>query len=192
MPNRDAQVHDERTICVEFELTPEEWVEVSLDHAARSPLVSAAVRNVRVIFVLIVALLALLSLVQGSGFAAMVWLFLGAFGFAALGPALERGRRQQYVKYAETGIANGMFGRHRVTIGPEGMRDATELYEWLTRWPAIERVEEGSGAFLIYTGPNALQPIPHSAFPDAESLRRFSDGFYALRAAGTADRLPEG
>lgn len=171
-------------MTVEFELTPEEWVEVSLEHAARSPLVSAAVKNVRLIYVLIVGLLALLSLVQDSTFGAWVWVLLGAVGFAALGPALEKGRKQQYEKYAATGIANGMFGRHRVTIGPEGMRDATDLYEWLTRWPAIERVEEGSGAFLIYTGPNALLPIPHSAFPDPASLRRFSDAFYALRAAG--------
>lgn len=195
MPEREDQIHDaaregERTISVEFELTPEEWVEVSLEHASRSPLVGAAVKNVRVIFGLIVVVLGLLFLMLGSAFAAVVWLILGAMGFAGIGPLLVRGRKEQYEKYARSGIANGMFGKHRVTISPDGMRDATELYEWLTRWPAIERVENGAGAFLIYTGPNALLPIPHSAFPDAESVRRFGDVFYRLRQAGAAPELP--
>lgn len=119
------------------------------------------------------------------------WVLAGAGAMAFMNPALRAGRRAQTRKYAESGIANGMFGPHRVELRPEGMLDATEGYEWLTRWSAIERVEEGEGAFLVYTGPNALLPIPHTAFPDSSSLRRFSDAFFTLRESDRAKRLAD-
>jgi len=72
------------------------------------------------------------------------------------------------------------------------MLDATEGYDWLTRWSAIDRVEESEGAFLVYTGPNACLPIPHSAFRDSATLRRFADAFYRLRQSGGHGVLPGG
>ncbi len=119
----------------------------------------------------------------------MIWLAAGGIVLAALNPIIRRSRRKQLEEFAATGIAHGMFGPHRVELRPEGMVDATEGYEWLTRWAAIDRVEESEGAFLIYTGPNAYLPIPHSAFRDSASLRRFSDVFYRLREAGRAPHL---
>jgi hypothetical protein len=85
------------------------------------------------------------------------------------------------------GIANGMFGHHRVELRAEGVLDVTSGYEWMTRWTAIDRVEEVNGTFLVYTGPNAFLPIPSSAFPDADTLRAFGDRFYgSLERSGTA------
>jgi hypothetical protein len=177
-------------VQVAFELTPEEWVEVSLQHSSKSPQVREATRNVRVLFGALIAVAALLSILDGGTTAAVVWLAAGSVVMAAMNPLLRASRRKQVRQYAESGIANGMFGPHRVELRPEGMLDATEGYEWLTRWSAIERVEEGEGAFLVYTGPNALLPIPHSAFRDGAELRRFSDAFYALRDPDRQPRLP--
>jgi hypothetical protein len=173
-------------VGVSFELTPEEWVEVSLEHTARSEFVRAAMRRIRGLYGAIVGLGALLAVLGGSPPYALVVLLAGGLAFAFLEPSVRRARRNQFAQFAEKGIANGMFGPHRVELRPEGMLDATEGYEWLTRWSAIDRVEEGEGAFLIYTGPNAFLPIPHSAFRDSATLRRFSETFFSRLEAGRA------
>lgn len=177
-------------VAVEFELTPEDWVEVSLHHSWRSKPLGEARRTVRLLLVAIFALLMVLFLLLGSTALAVTVLFAGGVLLAALDPLLRSSQRSQLRKVAAAGLAHGTFGRHRVELRPEGMLDVTEAYQWLTRWPAIDRVEEGQGAFLIYTGPNALLPIPHSAFRDGSSLRRFSEAFYRLRDRGLEESLP--
>jgi hypothetical protein len=168
-------------VLVEFELTPEEWVEVSLQHAAKQPQILKAVRNMRMAFAVLMLALAALFFLGGMSGAGYVFLIAAVFMSATMGPMIRSAQRKRTLEYARSGIANGMFGPHRVELRPEGMLDVTEGYEWLTRWGAIERVEEGEAAFLVYTGPNSLLPIPHSAFRDSASLRRFSDAFFALR-----------
>jgi len=168
-------------VTVAFELTPEEWVEVSLQHSATQPQIVKATRSARRSFAVLMALLAFLFFLNGMAGSAYVFLIAAVLGMATLGPLIRRSQRKRTLEYARTGIQNGMFGPHRVELRPEGMLDVTDGYEWLTRWAAIDRVEEGEAAFLVYTGPNALLPIPHSAFRDSESLRRFSHTFFALR-----------
>lgn len=189
---REAEPSVPGPIAVEFELTPEDWVEVSLEHSWRSKQLREARRTIRALVATIFVVLALLGLLNGSTGMAVVSLLVGGVLFAALDPLLRSSQRSQLRRFAVTGIANGMFGRHRVELRPEGMLDATEGYDWLTRWPAIDRVEEGEGAFLVYTGPNALLPIPHSAFRDSATLRSFADAFYQLRQSGEQGVLPGG
>lgn len=177
-------------IAVEFELTPEEWVEVSMEHTWRSRQLRESRRTVRWLVVAIFVLLALLSLLDGATGFALLWLLGGGVLLAALDPLLRSSQRKALWKFAATGIANGMFGRHRVELRPEGMVDVTDGYEWLTRWRAIERVEDTEGSFLVYTGPNACLPIPHSAFRDSASLRQFADTFYRLHEGGREEALP--
>lgn len=176
-------------VAIEFELTPEEWAEASLAHVVKSPLMKEATRRVQVSFAVIVVCLALIGLLEGSTSLAVTFLLTGLVAMAFMGPALRSGRRRQTLKYARDGIANGTFGHHRIELRPEGMLDRTEGYQWLTYWPSIDRVEEGEGSFAIYTGPNAVVIIPHTAFPDAASLRRFSETFFALREEYPRDRL---
>lgn len=192
-PTEREQAAAPPPVSIEFELTPEDWVEVSMEHSSRSVMLREARRNIRFLLAAVFVVMALFGLLDGSTSIALFWLFGGGVAFAALDPLLRSSQRKQLRKVAESGIANGMFGRHRVELTAEGMRDATAGYEWLTRWPAIERVEESEGAFLVYTGPNALLPIPHSAFRDAATLRRFADTFYQLRSqAGQGALPPEG
>jgi len=179
-------------VAIEFELTPEDWAEMSVAHARKSPLMKAAMRRVRVSFAIIVACLALIGVLEGSMGLAVTFLLTGAVGMALMGPALRSGRRKQTLKYAREGIANGTFGHHRIELLPHGMLDSTEGYEWLTYWSSIDRVEEGEGSFAIYTGPNAVVIVPHTAFPDSASLRCFSETFYALRESYMHDRLEAG
>lgn len=177
-------------VAVEFELTPEDWVDVSIQHAWRSKPLAEARRMVRFLLIAIFALLMVLFLLQGSTALAVTVLFAGGVLLAVLDPLLRSSQRGQLRKVAAAGLAHGTFGRHRVELRPEGMLDITDSYQWLTRWHAIDRVGEGHGAFLIYTGPNALLPIPHSAFRDGASLRQFSEAFYRLREGGSEEALP--
>ena len=176
--------------CVEFELTPEEWVEVSLQHSLEHPMTRKAMGRVRALFAALMVVLALLTVLGGFGSLALVWILGGGVAFAALGPLLRHSQQTHFRRYAEQGIANGTFGHHRVELREDGFLDATDAYERLTRWPAIERVEQGEHAFLIYMGPNAFMPIPHSAFADSAALRRFSDVFHTLRGAEAPPELP--
>jgi len=171
-------------VSVEFELTPEDWVEAAMEHAARSPMAQLAKRNVQVLFAALVAVGALLSLVSGFTSGALIWLLAGGLAFTLVRPLIRSTRRKQFGQFAEGGIANGMFGPHRVELTADGMLDSTGGYEWLTRWSAIESVEEGEGAFHIYTGRDSFLPIPYTAFPDSVTLRRFGDTFYQRLAAG--------
>ncbi len=172
--------------AVEFELTPEDWVEASVEHAERHPMTRKAFVHIRGLFAALMVVLALLTWTVGLGSTALVWLLGGGVGLAALGPLLRNAQRTSYRRYAEAGIANGTFGHHRIELRPDGLLDVTEAYERLTRWSAVERVEQGQHAFLVYLGPNAFLPIPHSAFRDAEALRGFGDAFHALRAGAEA------
>jgi hypothetical protein len=180
------------TVSVEFELTPEEWVEVSIQHHAGSAEVRRAERTAMGLFVTIVLVGALLSLVSGSGAASLTWLLAGGIGIALLRPLIRRAREKQFGQFARSGITNGLFGPHRVELREEGVLNATEGYEWLVRWSAIERVEEGEGSFLVYNGPNSFMVIPHSAFRDAAGLRRFADVFFERLGAARARQLEPG
>lgn len=178
------------TIAVEFDLTPEEWVELALEHNRRSPMYRNAIRSGQRSFGLLVVLLALLGLLNGYGLFAMTFLFVGAGVTVFLPRILERSHRKQYEKLARQGIQNGMFGTHRIELLDEGVFDDTDAYRKLTRWHAIDRVAEGPGAFLIYLGSDAFLPIPHSAFRDAETLRAFADRFF--ERVGKGQEVGEG
>lgn len=184
--------HTPEPESVEFELTPEEWIEVSVQHSSTSPQVREAHRTVQILIGALIVLAALISVLDGSATAGLIWLFVGVVVMAFMRPALRAGQRKQITKYAQTGITNGMFGPHRVELHPEGLLDSTDGFEWLARWSSIERVVDGEGCFLIYTGPNALLPIPHSAFRDSAALRRFSDAFFALKEADEKKRVVGG
>ncbi len=182
----------DETVSVEFELTPEDWVEVCAAHSLASPLTRKSLTQVRQLFVVICLLLGILQVLSGFGFGALICVIGAAAGYAALPSLLSRAHRSQFRKASREGIANGTFGPHRVELLEEGVLDVTSGYEWLTRWSSIERVEEQSGTFMIYSGANAFLPIPASAFPDSATLRRFGDRFFAHleRVRGLPDEQP--
>lgn len=170
-------------MTVEYELTHDEYVDACAHHMASSPLVQGPVRKVQLLVFLLCATIGLLQLLAGWPVAAGL---MGVFGVGlALGtPALtRRAQRRQLLRTAASGLVNGMFGRHRVTLLPEGIRDETEGYEWLIRWSAVEGVQEAGGVLMIYLGTNAFLPVPITAFSDRASALAFRDRFLELSAA---------
>jgi hypothetical protein len=173
---------------VEFEITPEDWERVNAEHVFASPLYAEAARNMRVVVGLLAVTLAALGFVIGSSTVAFFFLLAAAPLVAAVGPLTRRAQRDSLRKLARQGIANGVFGSHRVEVRPDGLFHSTHAFDSLLRWHAIERVEEVAGHFFVYTGPNAFLPIPVTAFRDAEALRDFADAFQQRMAA--AGSLP--
>lgn len=179
-------------VAVEFELTPEEWIEAQAVHLESLPMVTRAIRTVQGLFLAITVLLGVLELLQGQALLAGLSVALGLAVTPFLPALMRHSQRRQLTKVATRGLAHGTFGPHRLELREEGMLDVTSGYEWLTRWEAIDRVEQAENLFLIYTGPQAYLPVPVSAFPDSAALREFSDAFFAR--VGEADQrraLPE-
>ena len=174
----------EQAVSVEFDLTPEEWVDVAVEHSLGSELFQSALRKGQAAFAGIVGLLAILGFAAGYPALTLVWLFAGAVGTVLLPRSFERAQRKQYTDIAAGGITNGMFGTHRVRLSDDGIVDETDAYVRLTRWHAVDRVVDGPGAFMIYFGSDAFLPVPHSAFRDSATLRAFSEYFFKhLRSA---------
>jgi len=166
------------TVAVEFELTPEDWEDVNAVHLFDSSLQRRALGRSRVAIGLLFATLAALMALLGFGMGAVVF-GAGALAMPALmGPMHEHAQRRALRKMAEEGISVGTFGRHRIEVRSDGLFHATHAYETLLRWHAIQEVKSRDGHFLVYFGPNAFLPIPDTAFPNAETLRRFADAFY--------------
>jgi hypothetical protein len=179
-----------RTLAAEYELTPEDWEAVNVEHLVDSPLYREASQKTRVIVGLLFLTLALFSLVLGSLLGGFVFALAGPAMVAAVGPLQRSAQENSMRKLSRQGVSNGLFGPHRVEVRREGLFHATDAYESLIRWHAIEGVRERAGHFFVYTGPNAFLPIPVTAFHDATHLREFSDAFHQEMARGL--RQPEG
>lgn len=175
-------------VGVEFDLTPEEWVDLAVEHNRNSDIVKKATRNGQLSLIGITVILGILALLAGYPAFTLAWLFAGAIGVVLLPRQFERAQRKQYEAIARGGITNGMFGTHRVRLLADGIMDETDAYQRLTRWHAVEKVVDGPGSFMIYFGSDAFLPVPHSAFRDSSQLRAFSERFFALTSGGTPPR----
>jgi len=71
------------------------------------------------------------------------------------------------------GRNRGLFGRHRVTISPEGVTDSGEHGQTSTAWRAVERVAAADEHVFIYTNALAAGIIPRRAFADASGFGEF-------------------
>lgn len=171
-------------VSVEYDLTPEEWVDLAVEHNRNSDVVKQASRNGQLALAGITAILGILALLAGYPAFTLLWLFAGAIGVVLLPRQFEGAQRKQYETVARGGIMNGMFETHRVSLLEDGIMDETDAYQRLTRWHAVEKVVDGPGSFMIYFGSDAFLPVPHSAFRDSSELRAFSERFFALTGGG--------
>lgn len=174
-------------VAVEYELTREDWVAAVARYIQRSGTSRRALRAFRLAFGLAVATLALLLLWDGALAGAIIAALFGA-GWVAATPSVTRwSQRRQLRRIADEGVANGTFGRHRVVLTDEGILDSAEGFDWLIHWDAVERVEDGGNALLVYNGLHSFLAIPLHAFPDRATFEAFSDRFF--RGLEESDRL---
>jgi hypothetical protein len=70
----------------------------------------------------------------------------------------------------------GQLGRHRLTLGEEGLSESTAVGESRTTWAGVDRVEQNRDYIYIYTSPAAAHVVPKRAFGSVEQ----ADAFYRL------------
>lgn len=178
----------------EFELTPEEWVEAGVAYLFDHDLHTANRARQRRAFTWMGAAMTVLLLLVGAVVEAGVTAAVVAALVGGTAPLYRRLLRRSLTHAARHGVADGLFGPHRLEVRPGFLRDITSGYETRWRWTSVRGVGENDGTFLIQTGPTALLPLPASAFRDSQSLRRFGDAFFAqlsrARGAGPSARLP--
>ena len=73
------------------------------------------------------------------------------------------------------GRNRGMLGRHRVTISPEGVAEASEHAQTSTHWRGVEKVVATAGHAFIYIGAMAAVIVPRRAFADPADFDKFLD-----------------
>ena len=174
---------------VEYELTPEDWEAVNAAHIFESPVYVEASKNTRIVGGLLFATLSAFCFLSGSATGGILFALAGPPFVYLVGPLMRKSQLASLRKMRRQGISNGLFGRHRIEVRADGLYHGTDAYETVIRWHAIDEVKQKDDHFFVYTGPNAFVPIPVTAFPDAERLRAFSDGFHERMA--TAGRVAD-
>jgi hypothetical protein len=71
------------------------------------------------------------------------------------------------------GQNRGLFSRHRVTISPEGVADASEHGQSSTAWRAVERVAAADEHVYIYTSALGAVIVPRRAFAGPSQFEEF-------------------
>lgn len=89
-------------------------------------------------------------------------------------PWAYRRRLQKIVAgMVNEGQNRGLFGRHRVTISPEGVVDSGKLGQSSTAWRAVERVVAAGEHAYIYTNAIGAVIVPRRAFAGPAEFEEF-------------------
>jgi hypothetical protein len=88
------------------------------------------------------------------------------------------------------GKNRGMLGRHRLTLKPEGLTEATEVSENTTAWSGVERISVSEEHAFIYVNALAAITVPRRAFPSETEFNAFVSAATDLRAKATPPPLP--
>lgn len=81
--------------------------------------------------------------------------------------------RRYVAKALRAGRNQGVFGRQRVTLTPEGITEANELRQSTVRWPAVERVVRDRAHAYIYLSSMSAVVVPQRAFASAGEFEEF-------------------
>jgi hypothetical protein len=87
--------------------------------------------------------------------------------------AYRRKLRKIVAGMVSEGQNRGLFSRHRVTISPEGVADASEHGQSSTAWRAVERVAAADEYVYIYTNALAAIIVPRRAFAGPSQFEEF-------------------
>ena len=166
---------------IEYVINLEDLVDFNLfyyDHSSRS----RKQRSIRRFFYLAVTALLFLFgvfawLMAASFFGAVICfmggLFLLAYYLLTTGKMHQRIR--QSVIRAYENRRNGIIGKHKLSISPEGITDTTEEGESLTRWTRVESIDISEHYIYFSIIPRGVQFIPERAFSGGNSMKRFFD-----------------
>ena len=70
---------------------------------------------------------------------------------------------------------NGMAGRKRFSLEPEGLREMSDSNDVLHYWSAIERIEEKGGGLMILLKSRHFYFLPRRDFKDTQHFENFAE-----------------
>ena len=95
--------------------------------------------------------------------------------------AYRRAVQQAVNGMLDEGKNKGILGRHRVTLTPESVIEASEFSQNATSWRAVERVVEFGDHVFIYINSMAAIVVPRRAFPAPSEFDKFINAANAHR-----------
>jgi len=93
-----------------------------------------------------------------------------------VGPRLAERNVRRIYKGSE---GKGEFRHRRLTLSAEGVHSVSEVGDYITKWPGIEKVAVTDEHLFLYTSPTAAIIVPKRAFDDEWGFAEFVD--YARR-----------
>lgn len=170
---------EDRRLNIEYDNTSDDLYAFQWRGAFDSPRGRRARRNIYLGWLLAVVLFAVTPAIGADGFAVSRI----AFDLVAVGlPAaflfqwcLERWVIRHAIRQLlkDERPDRGHLGRHRVTLGEDGVTESTSVGESRTAWAGVDRVEQSPDYIFIYTTPAAAHVIPKRAFKDPEEAEAF-------------------
>lgn len=112
-----------------------------------------------------------------SGFniaAALIWAIPGSFVFVIWFYLLERNQINKLGKAKRmNAAAKGVFCEHLLKVDDEGVFETTEVNTSLSKWQAVEKVEENDKHIFIFKNSVDAHVIPKRCFASSEEAQSF-------------------
>jgi hypothetical protein len=174
-----ADIGEQGAMEIEYELTLDDLVAFNKYHYKHSRayrrqwlrgwLLPAAI--------ILLPWLALAGSTWSAGRSAMaLWpLAIGAPLYLALYPLLVRRQFGRLVPaFLKEGDNNTLLGKHRLAIGPNGLRTVNEHHESTVRWSGVERIAQDDDYLFVYVSAMSAYIVPRCAFSSDWSISRHS------------------
>jgi len=91
---------------------------------------------------------------------------------------LSPGMRSRQAKFMvartyKDGKGHNVFGKHTLTVSPEGLVETIGATEYRTAWASVERIGVTPEYVFIYTSPIQASVVPRRAFADEAASQEF-------------------
>lgn len=167
-------------MTIEFDFTEEDLLAFNLYHFRTSPTSRRHYFQCWFILPVIALALCIACFVPYAGgtsstlHPAVLPLFVFAMAYLALFPWTYRRRlRKTVTSMAREGRNAGLFGRHHVTLSPEGISVNMGSTQTSTMWKSVERVVTTDQYVFIYVNALAAVVVPRRAFADSAHFDTF-------------------
>jgi hypothetical protein len=172
-----------RAMEAQFEVVLEDLLAFNLYHHQHSPALRRFFR--RLLFVLVLALGMLTSITALYGmlvglFEAKRWVPLLVMSLVGIGAYLacvpfirHWGVRKQVRLMMAEGKNSGLYGQHRLSIAPDGIREVVSVGESFRRWIGVERIAVTEDYAFFYQTAVSAYVLPKRAFGDELHFQQF-------------------
>ena len=157
---------------VRYSLTVDDYVAFQEHFAATSPVIRRQQQQLRafgVLFCLVTALL-FIGVVRSDWTGAAVVAVLAAAAVWFLASALNRWVVQRSVRAAVVDGGAGPLGQARLTLGDAGVTEEAAGTTTTVTWEAVDRLEESTDHYYVFTAPAAAIIVPRRAPGSAELI----------------------